>query len=72
MVLLFPHHPLSFYPPFSSKISHPVKIVKDSIIFILGYLFKGLIIVVIKKSMLELGNCGLERRVDLLLFLTYP
>jgi hypothetical protein len=55
MVLLFPHHPLSFYPPFSSKTSHPVKIVKDSIIFILGYLFKGLIIIVIKKSMLELA-----------------
>jgi hypothetical protein len=55
MVLLFPHHPLSFYPPFSSKASHPVKIVKDSIIFILGYLFKGLIIIVIKKSMLELA-----------------
>jgi hypothetical protein len=55
MVLLFPYHPLSFYPPFSSKTSHPVKIVKDSIIFILGYLFKGLIIIVIKKSMLELA-----------------
>ncbi len=55
MVLLFPHYPLSFYPPFSFKTSHPVKIVKDSIIFILGYLFKGLIIVVIKKSMLELA-----------------
>lgn len=55
MVLLFPHHPLSFYPHFSSKTSHPVKFVKDSIIFILGYLFKGLIIIVIKKSMLELA-----------------
>ena len=55
MVLLFPHHPLSFYPHFSSKTSHPVKLVKDSIIFILGYLFKGLIIIVIKKSMLELA-----------------
>ena len=39
----------------SLKTSHPVKIVKDSIIFILGYLFKGLIIIVIKKSMLELA-----------------
>lgn len=55
MVLLFPHHSLSFYPHFSSKTSHPVKFVKDSIIFILGYLFKGLIIIVIKKSMLELA-----------------
>jgi hypothetical protein len=55
MVILFPHHPLSFYPHFSSKTSHPVKFVKDSIIFILGYLFKGLIIIVIKKSMLELA-----------------
>src|SRR5688572_8576262 len=55
MILLFPHHPLSFYPHFSSKTSHPVKFVKDSIIFILGYLFKGLIIIVIKKSMLELA-----------------
>ena len=71
MVLSSPHHPLSFYPPFPSKTSHPVKIVKDSIIFILGYLLKGLIVIVIKKSMLELA-ATVAWNVELIYYYSLP
>jgi hypothetical protein len=53
MVLMSLPRSLSFYPPFSSKTLHPVKMASDSVIFILGYLLKGLATIVFKKSMLE-------------------
>jgi hypothetical protein len=53
MALFSSPHSLSFHPPFSSKASHPVKMVSDSVIFILGYLFRGLVSTMIKKSMLK-------------------
>lgn len=56
--------PLSFHPPFSSKASHPVKLASDSVIFILGYLLRGLVAIVIKRSILKFSavtvcNAGL-------------
>ena len=64
MALLSPPYYLSFQPPFSSKALHPVKLASDSVIFILGYLLRGLVAIVIKKSMLKFAavavcNAGL-------------
>jgi hypothetical protein len=53
MALFSPPYSMTFHPPFSSKTSHPVKLASDSVIFILGYLLRGLSAIVIKKSMLK-------------------
>ena len=48
-----------FYPPsffhlrFPSKTTDPVKLTSDSVIFILGYLLRGLVPILIKKSILK-------------------
>jgi hypothetical protein len=53
MALFSPPYSISFHPPFSSKTSHAVKLASDSVFFILGYLLRGLVAIVIKKSMLK-------------------
>jgi hypothetical protein len=45
--------PSFFHPRFSSKTTDPVKLAGDSVIFSLGYLLRGLVPVLIKKSILK-------------------
>jgi hypothetical protein len=45
--------PSFFHPRFSSKTTDPVKLASDSVIFILGYLLRGLVPILIKKSILK-------------------
>jgi hypothetical protein len=45
--------PSFFHPSFSSKTTDPVKLASDSVIFIFGYLLRGLVPILIKKSILK-------------------
>jgi hypothetical protein len=45
--------PSFFRPRFSSKTADPVKLAGDSVIFILGYLLRGLVPILIKKCILK-------------------
>jgi hypothetical protein len=53
MARFSPPYTMSFHLPFSSKTPHPGKLASDSVIFILGYLLRGLVVIVIKKFMLK-------------------
>jgi hypothetical protein len=52
MMALFSPPPFS-HPRFSSETTDPVKLASDSVIFILGYLLRGLVPMLIKKSILR-------------------
>jgi hypothetical protein len=53
MALFSPPYSMPFAPPFSSKPSHPIKLASDSVIFILGYMLRGLVAFVIRKHILK-------------------
>jgi hypothetical protein len=52
MMALF-SSPSFFHPRFSSTTTDPVKLASDSVIFFLGYLLRGLVPILIKKSILK-------------------
>jgi hypothetical protein len=52
MMALFSPPPF-FHPRFSSKTTDPVKLASDSAIFVLGYLLRGVVPILIKKSILK-------------------
>jgi hypothetical protein len=52
MMALFSPPPF-FHPRFSSKTTDPVKLASDSVIFVLGYLLRGVVPILIEKSILK-------------------